>query len=786
MAHYTREDMASVSRHLFKVLDVAGASEYVRHTRQHKALVGDVLASLTNVIERSDVAIYTFGSMSEGTTTPGMNSDTDIMMCFRIYPVFETSDDVRFDDMNVRYRTEHGDADYTYLIMLSDEETPIGFCKLEFMSAVDTEPIDPDLFFNICMDINGRFVITNSCMVDAMDQDERNGPAATTFKRPGFTDLDYIPSFRCAKWPSVAEEFLTRKRKYGFPSTDMAGDFGSFGIFFVPTGHSETQEKHLQWRLSFSLQERKIMLNLNPTQFKCYILLKMVKEDFVKPVVPGKSLTSYQCKTSIFWSIEQTHPSIWVESNLVACFVKCLHLLKIWIRNGFVPNFFMPPVSIWKGSKQICKMVTCIIDNILKDPIEYLRSLKCDRVGSLLRSSLEPCVADGLGMPDHAEESDNYFREAKRTLHLSVHRLHYSFICETAYHWIGLLQHVSAGDDLDTCITYHRRLIGLLRNTTKMSEMTSQQLNYVQQASEYVLPFLLTSYGSQLASKSLLQPNGDTYEQAMAHLKTGQHSDALSGSIKLAAILYAMEKYEDCLKLLNDKEREIAPDLITIGMCGRKREDFTHTVLINDRLVNKIINNKMTSSEVLRENTCACVIFLPSEMPLIPKELQYELFRSFCSETEFSQDVNFWFDFVAVDSKVLLYYMLYLVHKKLGHRRDRNDAFLFLNIFLEKDFNLCHAETGFNLVGTILRDMGHLESAMSLFKDSWTKRPDHNAAKWQALITCYLYYRTVTEEDFKIEQESLESEEHTEHEVDDVENEAENEENIIYQRCEGV
>lgn len=109
-------------------------------------------------------------------------------------------------------------------------------------------------------------------------------------------------------------------------------------------------------------------------------------------------------------------------------------------------------------------------------------------------------------------------------------------------------------------------------------------------------------------------------------------SDALAGSIKLAAVLYAMGKYEDCLKLLIEKERDLCPDLITIGICGRKRADFTHTVLINERLVSKIIENEMTSSDVLRNNACACVIFLPSELPIIPKELQYELFRSFSSD----------------------------------------------------------------------------------------------------------------------------------------------------------
>ncbi|KAH3774107.1 hypothetical protein DPMN_175480 [Dreissena polymorpha] len=82
--------------------------------------------------------------------------------------------------------------------------------------------------------------------------------------------------------------------------------------------------------------------------------------------------------------------------------------------------------------------------------------------------------------------------------------------------------------------------------------------------------------------------------------------------------------------------------------------------------------------------------------------------------------------------------------------------------------------------------MGHLESALSLFQDSWVKRPDHNAAKWHALITCYLQYRTAAEDGFKVEQESLElEEENSEDEVETLENEIDTEERIIYRRCDG-
>ncbi|KAH3812011.1 uncharacterized protein LOC127834925 [Dreissena polymorpha] len=746
-----RDYLEVVSKHLFVVLDIAGASEYVRSIRQHCALVTDVITGISNILESNDVAVYTFGSTSEGTTTPGMNSDRDTMICIQTFPVFENKDDISFDALLQKY--DNGEDDFSYLLMLTDDLTPVGFCKLEFFPAGEAHLENPNVVLNLDIDLNGRNVISNSCLVEAMTQDERNGPAATTFKRPGFTDLDYIPSFHCTKWPSAAEEFLTRKRKYGFPSTNMAGDFGAFGIFFVPSGHSESSEKHLQWRLSFSLQERKIMLNLNPTQFKCYILLKMMKEDFVKPVVQGKSLTSYQCKTSIFWSIEKTHPSIWTERNIVACFVKCVHLLKIWIRNGFVPNFFMPPVSIWKGNREVRSMVTAVLDKVLNEPIKYLMELKCDRVGSLLRDAVKPCVLECEGYDNGVDDKRNYFNEAKRDLHLAVHRQHYLFIGETADMAMKILQHTRKDDTLDRCIHSHGRLTESLQDSEKISILTAQSLNTTKLATGYLLPFMYTSYGSQLASKAVLESNVELQDQALDYFRAGQRSEKLSGTVKLATALYAFGKYEECLHILKELEASVGTDLITIGMCGRKESDFTHTILVNEELVNKIIDKKMSSSDVLLNNACTCVVFLPSELPIIPKDLQYEMFRSYFAESDIDPGVDYWFDCVAVDSKVLLYYMLYLVHKKLGNNREKNVAMLFLNALIDDDFNLCHFDTGYNLVGCILRDMGHLGAALSSFWNAWVKRPDHNAAKWHAVITCFMYYRLMADETFTLNQE---------------------------------
>ena len=99
-----------------------------------------------------------------------------------------------------------------------------------------------------------------------------------------------------------------------------------------------------------------------------------------------------------------------------------------------------------------------------------------------------------------------------------------------------------------------------------------------------------------------------------------------------------------------------------------------------------------------------------------------------------------WYDIVAIDSKVLLYHLMYRVHEQLGNEREKEIAFVFLKSVLEYDYNLCHRDTAYNIIGCILREMGHPKAAFSSFFNSWRRRPDHNAAKWHAIITCFEFF----------------------------------------------
>ena len=79
---------------------------------------------------------------------------------------------------------------------------------------------------------------------------------------------DNVPSILCKSWPTSAAEWKDRPRNYGWPSEHDKEDIEQFGCHFVPIGHSLSERKSLEWRLSFSIAERTLVWSFNHTQLQ--------------------------------------------------------------------------------------------------------------------------------------------------------------------------------------------------------------------------------------------------------------------------------------------------------------------------------------------------------------------------------------------------------------------------------------------------------------------------------------------------------------------------------------
>lgn len=123
----------SLSRRLYEVLDILGASTVVRDMRVKMVTTGELVSAIcTNLILPRDishrrtasdlnqkVSMYVFGSKIEGTTTPGLKPDLDMLTVHEdLLAVTNVSESQQYEKC---------------LILIQDHHTPPGYAKLQIM-----------------------------------------------------------------------------------------------------------------------------------------------------------------------------------------------------------------------------------------------------------------------------------------------------------------------------------------------------------------------------------------------------------------------------------------------------------------------------------------------------------------------------------------------------------------------------------------------------------------------------------------------------------------------------
>ena len=174
-----------------------------------------------------------------------------------------------------------------------------------------------------------------------------HGPC-TSFEKFNI-EYDHAYCLKCDFWPANALCSIQRLHQSSWPSSEILHSIVKDGVLFVPIGAKRSDFEDLEWRISFSLAEKRLINSMNHTQFLCYGLLKL----FLKEAINANEnvnglLCSYFLKTSLFWEITAS-PHHWNPSSLLSCFWKCFCRLLHWVSNSYCPNFFIPENNMFHG-----------------------------------------------------------------------------------------------------------------------------------------------------------------------------------------------------------------------------------------------------------------------------------------------------------------------------------------------------------------------------------------------------------------------------------------------------
>uniref|UniRef100_K1RQR1 Uncharacterized protein n=1 Tax=Magallana gigas TaxID=29159 RepID=K1RQR1_MAGGI len=314
---------------------------------------------------------------------------------------FKSSDmDIMFWDTNHKVMTDLSqssvfDLSKHSIILMEDSDTPPGFVRLQVLTSQRRSEIE----FSVVPYNDGMYIscvrwrqvmLTMVSRMKTFNNAKTHGPCAN-----GFIDdieNDFALCFHCSHWSRLTCYWRKRCTLHNWPPNHVFCDILENGCHFVPIGNKiSADENELEWRLSFSHAEQKLVYSMNHTQFLCYGLLKIFLKEVINLDIEETFLCSYFVKTTVFWLIQIGHIT-WCPNNLLDCFWKCFRYLLQCVHRGVFPNFFVPQNNMFASKLSTVKGARsrrCLLEQL---NMYYEMGVTCLLKSPTVREMIEPVI----------------------------------------------------------------------------------------------------------------------------------------------------------------------------------------------------------------------------------------------------------------------------------------------------------------------------------------------------------------------------------------------------------
>ena len=202
--------------------------------------------------------------------------------------------------------------------------------------------------------------IFSSSKVNVTDRQIAVFPVGT-YLYPTIPTVDRVPSIRCSTWPPMASTWVSRDRRYSWPSNQLVYELVSEGCDDVPVGHRAVADNRFQWRLSFSRAEVKLIRNWSPIQQIVYHMMRyFMKQELHKGDIIGSesSICTYHVKTLMLWACELKSTVWWQSQCVIDICSKLLNILKMWLFKRCLPHYFVPEWNLFNVSDSKIRNLT--------------------------------------------------------------------------------------------------------------------------------------------------------------------------------------------------------------------------------------------------------------------------------------------------------------------------------------------------------------------------------------------------------------------------------------------
>ncbi|KAH3808334.1 uncharacterized protein LOC127834376 isoform X2 [Dreissena polymorpha] len=692
-----QEHFPALSIRLSDLLDEIGAGKCTVMERRKTYLRREKMKIISGKLLRDAfTTFFHFGSQSEGTTIPGLNSDIDAL----------------YIDKRVNIMTDwrNWEAGMENLLMLRDEINPPQQYLLQGIHKHTTEPmtsIDDDRFVR---KDSGEVLFSSERQKQSLEQRVsqlgeviKNGPSVSHIP-----NWDIVPAFHVSKRLPEIQHWIDRCRGRHWPPAELLDAARRSPAFLVPAGHPDSDYKREEWRLSPNLIERMLMFSLNMTQIKCYICLKLIKKSLFNGMV-GEVITSFQCKTLMFYTIERTRPSLWEEHNLMFLLLLCLHVLRKWLRLGSFPHYIIEGVNLFDGKLSMGQQRRLLqyVNYLIKNDLQDLFHIDIDKLGCRLQA----CCIRRIRQDSEGELRPERLRYGISLL-LKFDYLN-RFISELTL-FIYRIQ--SSNSNFQQGLQNKLRVVG--KDTTN-GKLTTDDFDLINQ--------LFALHNSVQSSTCSRLPN-PAFKEIIRRFQYSLKTDVASSRLKLASLLYCFGHLHAAIRVLNDAKRRYHSKVKSV--CGVRKNKGERDIHLFANMMPDSCDN------VLSEPPFSfCVRFIRQEAHCAPYILWFEMYRGM-TEEEVAQrkyEDKLWMDNAEVSARPFLYYLEYLTYGGLGERNEQLHAFRLLESYILDPRNVItvhHPETAFNLIGHCYEMEGDYPNALDYYNLSLGLDNTNNAANW--------------------------------------------------------
>ena len=313
------------------VSEIVGYEKFIDIRRNVTNLKNDFLKLRS---ENSTAPIYGYLSGSKGEGFRFSSSDDDYMFIYNNVRVIQSMSQCRLYDVN------------TALLLMETEQTSPGFVLLRLIGNTHNYNIRRS-----CLQYPQGIYVSSQKWRDGFPRNNLSetihGPCSSGVIAQ--QEYDFAHCLKSDTFPKAAIGCIRRLHDRCWPSTQVLKDIITGGCYFVAIPAKLSNFEQLEWRLSFSAAETKLIHSMNHTQFLCYGILKIFLKEAINTNKDVEGLLcSYYLKTAVFWEIMDARQE-WNPSTFLKCFWRCLKRLIQWVNEEFCPNFFIPENNMMMG-----------------------------------------------------------------------------------------------------------------------------------------------------------------------------------------------------------------------------------------------------------------------------------------------------------------------------------------------------------------------------------------------------------------------------------------------------